>query len=138
MHISFIVLYVQHRFVLWEVPVCPLHVALQGAVTLLALGEGVVCRDLLPCPVVGERERSRVLVLKEALQVSVGQFGGVFHSESIKALLLLFHVAFPEGELQEADFGAAVFVAGTQEAPDDSGNDHTPAQDLQTHRDEMD
>lgn len=119
------------------VPVCPLHVTLQGAVILLAPGEGVERGDLLPRFVVGERERIGVLVLKEALQVSLGQLGGVLHGEGVKALLLFLHVALPERELQEADFGATVGVAGTQKAHGGGNNDDTPAQDLQTYRNDF-
>lgn len=88
-------LHVQDRSFLWcEVPVCPLHVTLQGAVVLLTPGKGVESRDLLPCFVVGKREWIRVPVLKEALQVSLGQLGSVINSKGIKVLLLFLHVAF--------------------------------------------
>lgn len=119
---------------LLNVPVCLLHVLLQGAVTLLAPGEGVVCRDLLPRLVAGERELLGVLVLKEALQVPLGQLGGVVQREAVEALLLFLHVALPERELQVADFGAAVCAAGADEAPEGSQDDDAPAQDLQACR----
>lgn len=96
-----------------------------------------MCRDLLPCLVVRERELIRVLILKEALQVSLSQLGGIIHSEGVKALLLFLNITFPECELQVADFGATVFVAGTQEARDGRDNDDTPTQDLQIHKNHM-
>ncbi|TNN28479.1 hypothetical protein EYF80_061372 [Liparis tanakae] len=79
----------------WEVPVS-LHVLLQGAVALLAPGEGVVGRDLLPRLVAGEGERLGLLVLEEALQVPLGQLRGVVHGEAVEGRLLLLHVALPE------------------------------------------
>lgn len=131
-------LQIHDRSLLWcEVPVGPLHVPLQGAVTLLALGEGVQRRYLLPSPVVGEGEFLRVFVLEEALQVPLSQFAGVFHCQGIKALFLFLHIAFPECELQEADVGAAVGVAGTKQAHKGSDDDDAPAQDLQTYRNIM-
>lgn len=89
----FSILEVNDRSLLWcAVPVCPVHVPLQGAVILLAPGKGVVCRDLLPCLMVGERKWMRVLILKGALQVSLGQLGFIVHSKGVKMLLL--HIAF--------------------------------------------
>lgn len=120
-----------------EVSACALHIPLQGAVILLAPGEGIEGRDLLPCFVVGERERVRVLVLKEALEVPFSQLGGILHGKGIKAIFLLLHVSFPKHALQVAHFGAAVCVAGTQEAEDGGCDDDTPAQNLQTYSQHM-
>ena len=126
------------RSLLWcEVPVYPLNIPLQSAVILLTRGKIIICRDLLPCLVVGERKWNRVLVLKEALQVSLGQLGGIVQSVGVEERLLFFWIAFPECELQVADFGATVSTAGTQEAHEDRDNDDTPAQDLWTYKNDM-
>lgn len=131
-HLCF-VLYIHDGSLLWwKVPVfCFLHIPLQGAVILLAPGKRVVCRDLLPGFVVGKREWIGCLVLKETLQVSLSQFGGILYSKGIKPLLFFVYVAFPKFKLQVADLGATVFVAGTQKAYKSANNDNAPAQNLQ-------
>ena len=115
-----------------EVPVCLLHIAVQGAVILLALAKGVICGNLLPGRVVGEGEFSRMLILKEALQVSLSQLVRIVNWKGIKALFLLLCVDLPEGELQVADFGATVCAAGTQKSHHSRYDDQWPAQNLHT------
>lgn len=124
-------LYIHDGSPLWWEIFRFLHISLQGAVILLAPGKRVVCRDLLPGFVAGKREWTGWLVLKEALQVSLSQFGGVLYSKGIKPLLFFVHVAFPKLKLQVADLGATVFVAGTQKSYKSADNDNAPAQNLQ-------
>lgn len=116
---------------LWgEVSVCPLYILLQSAVILLTPGKVVIFRDFFPRPVVRKRKWNRTLVLKEALQVSLSQLGGIVQSVSVKKVLLFLCVSFPECQLQVADFGTTIFTAGSHESHDGRDNDNTPAQDL--------
>lgn len=119
------------RYFLWTVVLIRmLHVFLQRAVRLLPVTVRVYGGDLLPGYVVRKRKRLGVFVLKEALEVALGQPGGVLLGERFELLTLFLLVHFPEYELQVADLRAAVFVAHANQSGHSPAHDQDPAEDL--------
>lgn len=114
-----------------------LHVPLQRAVILIAVVIRVNGGDLLPGLVVRKRKRLGVLVLEEALEVSLGQPRGVLLRKRIELLTLSLFVHFPESELQVADLRAAVFVACANQTGQRTAHDQDPAGDLRTDEEDL-
>lgn len=76
--------------------VLSVHVLVQHAVVLLLGIERVQGGDLLPGFTARGTAFLRIRALKETPDILFGQLGRMFHSFTLKDLLLLFQIYFPE------------------------------------------
>lgn len=83
---------------------------------------------------VWKRKLLGVFVFEEALEVSLGQPGGVLVRERFELLTLFLFVHFPESQLQVAHLRAAVFVTRADQSGQSSAHDQNPAEDLKKRK----